>query len=159
MTPLPRFFRLRQIRCARERLGVVRLPTRLVVLSTLLAALFVMAGGALPAAAHGSHSHVAGGHASRHVGTLGESVRPERQEAQAHAAAAVAKVPHKVPEVSDHADCCCGGLMCHASVTLTEPVVPSPEGRSERLVPVPSSGVQERAPSGLERPPRRAHSA
>lgn len=138
---------------------MLRLRTRLVLLSALLAAVFVIAGGALPAAAHGSRPHVTETHATRHSGTLDGSVRSERQEKHAHALVAGAKASHRVPDQSDHADCCCGGLMCHASVTLTVPLVPFPPGRSERLMPEPSSGVKERALSGLERPPRRAHAA
>lgn len=138
------------------------LPQKLAVVAALLVAFLLVVGGAAPAVAHGSHPHPHNPTVERHQIALPSqpsevSRASAKRDVQPHAASK-SNIPRQAPNKSGDTDCCCGSLMCHAGVTLPGALMSHPFASSERVVPEPSSSVEGRAPSGLERPPRRPHS-
>lgn len=141
---------------------VTGLRQKLAVAAALLVAILLVVGGAAPAVAHGSHPH----HATVERPQIDHRSEPgEMSEASAgHTAlarpASERDLPQGIPDkTTGNADCCCGGLMCYVGATLPVAIVSHPFSNSARVVPEPSSSVEERVPSGLERPPRSPHSA
>ena len=137
------------------------LPQKLALLAGVLLVFLLAVGAGAPAFAHGSHPHGA-------VERQQSALSSEQGEAASRASAtrnALAytspsgKAPIKAPHTSGDADCCCGSLMCHAGATLPVSAVLVPNRRAERVVPELSSRLEDGASSGLERPPRRPHSA
>lgn len=128
------------------------LPSKLALLAGLLA-VFLLAGNASPAVAHGSHPHPSTA-VRQQTDLLSKTTEKSqtwtRDEAQAHKASR--KAPAQAPEKAG--DCCCGSLMCHAGVSLPIALVSLTYSRNERVVPGPSADPEQRTPSGLERPPR-----
>jgi hypothetical protein len=133
----------------------------LALLSALVVALFVIAGGAAPAAAHAGHTHVTGPHAIPvgGLGTLGLAEGPRELSLKAHHAPGDLGVPQDSPGKPANPDCCCGSAACHAGATLALPPIDLPHEAGERLRPSPSSRSEQSLPSGLERPPRSPASA
>jgi hypothetical protein len=135
---------------------VTGLLQRLAVFAAVLVALLLVGGGAAPAIAHGSHPHhaTAGRYQIAYRSEPSEiSGASTRHGAQVHIASK-RNLPQGGPDKSGNADCCCGGLMCHAGVTLTVELVSLPDPKGEKVVPEPSSSREQRNPFGLERPPR-----
>jgi hypothetical protein len=143
---------------------VFRLPNALVLFSTTLAMLLIVAGGALPAAAHAVHEHGAG------TSTAGVVVAPRAGEPAAEArehgqpaghghASAGMDAPYKAPSQPVDVDCCCASAACHPGATLAAVPVSLPHEASERIAPSPASSREQSIPSGLERPPRSSASA
>jgi hypothetical protein len=138
----------------RKQLALKGLPQKLTLLAGLLTAFLLLAGGG--AFAHGSHPHVGTvePHRTANLPPAGEASRAVATRSAEVRLAPTNKAPSRVPTQSSDTDCCCGGLVCHAGLTFPAALVPLPDARAERVVPEPSSSVEERVPSGLERPPR-----
>lgn len=142
------------------------------LVAAFLVGLFAVAGGALPAMAHGSHSHGVGVRATASKGQQGQTRQPSivstvlvcsagivhRLDAKVERRGLVAGLqsPEKFPDPPSGSECCCGSAVCHAGVAfaVTGLVLPSPHG--DRVKGETSFGQEQRLPSGLERPPRGA---
>ena len=153
----------RENRFAPERndLPVTGLSQKFALVAAVLLALFVVGGGAAPAAAHGSHAHRVT--TERQPASLGSQPSEIRRGylmrgTNVHMASTF-DVSRQAPEKSGSADCCCGSVACHASMTLTVAFLSLPYAWGEKVVPEPSSNREQRVPSGLERPPRSLRSA
>jgi hypothetical protein len=162
MPSLHTYFRKGKNRPAREAPKVFRKSNRLVLLVALVAAALLSIGGAVPAAAHGGHVHATSHHDAR--SSVGRQANDPsgsfaRHDLQVRIAWAGLDAPHKGADKSGRLECCCGSNACHAGAALVVPLADSPFECGERLVPSPSSGVKQRVPSGLERPPRPLPSA
>jgi hypothetical protein len=137
---------------------VTGLPAKLALLASVVLVFLLAHGAATPAAAHGIHAHhaSAAGHQRPLLAQTSKEIHAvTRPDVHAHRAANTA-LPDTTPD--NAGDCCCGSLMCHAGLTFPVALMPLPYANAQRIVPEPSSRVEERVPSGLERPPRRPDS-
>lgn len=122
------------------------------MLATLLMAILAVGAGAGTAVAHGSHAqHVSISSVRTALSSQSTEIPPLTQR---HAMAAEADTQNGVPDQHSKSDCCCGGIMCHAGVTLTVELFSFLSPTGGRLMAVPSSGRAQLNASGLERPPR-----
>lgn len=162
MPPLLTFDARRKIRSAWEWLRVFQLPNKLALLCAMLAAVFAVIAGALPAVAHGIHDHAT---AVLGVSTVGGATAADSgNEARDHRLKM--QVATVEPDVTDNGAgearggaCCCGSVACHAGVTLAMPLVAPPLQLGARVEPPLSSSRQQTVPMGLDRPPRDPASA
>ena len=134
---------------AQEERALTRLPKTLAVLATLLLAVLAASAGTRPAAAHGNHVHQG---STTGPGFSAPTAEPW-QWTQNHVTASTL-TENELPDRHAKSDCCCGNVMCHASVTLAVDPFPFLCPTGARLIPEPSSGLPQRDSSGLERPPR-----
>ena len=138
----------------RKGLPLTGLPSKLALVAAFLVALFGMAGGAAPAAAHGTHANGVASERSSHHRQSSELLGVPSRSGEAHAVSVGQDPPFKAPDPSRSSDSCCGSAVCHAGVTFAVTVLILPEPKGVRVKTEPSFGREQRAPSGLERPPR-----
>lgn len=151
----------KEIRFAWKWLRVFQLPNKLALLCAMLAAVFVVAGPTLPAAAHGIHEHITAVGAPAFGGASAGGLAKDSLDHSMKMQVGTAE-----PDAPDDGAgqprggaCCCGSVACHAGVTLVMPFVAPPLQPGARVEPSLSSSWPQTVPMGLERPPRGLASA